>query len=255
MNRKYIMSAAAAMVLGAVACADMPTMSPDDALMKRGQGQGATQGGETGQKHNGPTWVMGGFELTINGSTGAIPAGQNMHPQNKGECRDVNGVINPTSTENTVWYEAGKKETDTGAKFCAGRTGDSAPVVLQCSISGIPATYAAAGNMPGSGNETLNFLTDDEGEVEDLFVRYRANGAATTGKGELGFSFICGESVEGEGTLDLGQWSQADNAFLNGLTADTRRLEVSGKTVSLTDTQGTVDFGSLYWTFRSRVGS
>jgi hypothetical protein len=54
MNRKYIMSAAAAMVLGAVACADMPTMSPDDALMKRGQGQGAGQGGETQQKSTVP---------------------------------------------------------------------------------------------------------------------------------------------------------------------------------------------------------
>jgi hypothetical protein len=254
MNRKYSISAAAVMVLGAVACADMPTMSPDDALLKRGQGQGASQGGETQQKVNGPTWVMGSFELTLNGSTGAIAAGVNMHPQGQGECRDASGNVNGDTSLNTVWHDAGQGRADTGAKFCQGRTGDEQPTTLQCSIGGIAATYAAAGNLPGSGNENLNFLTDEEGEVEDLFVHYRANGTSTTGKGELGFAFACGDDVAGEGTLDLDLWSQAGNAFIPGRLEQLARSTSRGSRSTSIDTAGTVDFTGLYWTFRSRVG-
>jgi hypothetical protein len=250
MNKKYIMSAAAAMVLGVVACADMPTMSPDDALMKRGQGQGAGQGGETGQNYNGPTWVLGEFALTIEGVGESFDPGENAHPQGKGTCKDGTGEVNGDKSLNVIWHAPGNDRADTSAKFCAGSEEDGEPIVLTCTIDapGIPATYAANGNSPGRGNENLNFVTD--GDV-DLFVHYKDNSNSTDAAGILELAYSCDLGVEGSASIDLGDWAGPGNLFIDR-DAESRQLKVEGHTV-VTDL-GDGALKNLYWTFRSRVG-
>jgi hypothetical protein len=179
---------------------------------------------------------MGQFTLTIPGSGSSFAPGENGHPQGKGHC------------EGTVWYNPQGKRTS--AKFCEGVEGGT--TFVTCTIDQIAATYAAAGNNPGSGNENLNFLTEEEGAVEDLFVHYRANGQTTSAKGSVPLTYSCDDDSQGGGRLDLGQWNGAGLFF------------VAGRGHPVASAGGQVDPGwgrelspltELNWTFRSRVGS
>jgi hypothetical protein len=231
------------------ACADNP-LAPETALDKK---VGTMNAAVT--QVNGPVWVEMAFTAFVGGNGGFAP-GENAHPQGKGHCAtEASSTPSGTQSENTVWYnEQGNK---TNSKFCEGSTG--AGVEVTCVVTGddaIPATYAAAANTPGAGNENLNFLTDEEGEVEDLFVHYKSNRDWTDARGELEFSYVCnGGAIEGEGVLDLTQFAtdnpDGGNMFEAGPPGD-RQLDVTGVEVSTDD--GDFELTSLYWTFRSRVG-
>lgn len=222
----------------AAACADTPTASAPAAVALNTNGNS-----------NGPTYVLGAFVLTIQG----IPAGVNQHPEGKGGCRDANGNSGNT-TAHTVWYnEQGKK---TSAKFCEGSStggGSGTPgSIVDCTINGIPATYAAGGNDPlRAGNENLNFLTDVEGEEDvDRYVHYKNNPTETIGAGVVNFAFACDDGRSGEGSLALTQFTADENLFQTSSLGD-RALNISGVEVSTGFGPGNLT--SLYWNYRSRV--
>jgi hypothetical protein len=225
----------------AAACADTPTASAPAVVALNTDGNS-----------NGPTYVLGTFDLTIQG----VPAGVNQHPEGKGGCRDASGTVNENPLLNTVWYnEQGKK---TSAKFCEGSSTDGGSgtpgSTVGCTINGIPATYAAGGNDPDrAGNENLNFLTDVAGDdVLDFYVHYKNNSSNTIGAGSVNFTFACTDGRSGAGSLALTQFSAATNLFSAGPAGD-RQLDTTGKTVFTGFGEGNLT--SLYWVYRSRVGT
>lgn len=236
------MAALGALVVLA-ACADSPTtpheLAPDGAVFTH------TNDHESHQ-HNGPVWV----QLTLEVELG-VPPGVNQHPQGKGSCRQANGDVSGNTSDNTVWFnDQGRRNT--AAKFCEGSSGD----VVECTASPIPATYAANANDPGTGNENLNFFTDEEEDVLDRFVHYKANADWTEGKGSVDFTFTCDNEDDGTGSLALDQFSTTNpdggNMFTAGPPGDWQ-LNVAGNPVVTTDL-GEGDVTGLHWDFRSRVG-
>jgi hypothetical protein len=239
---KWMAPAVAALVgIGLVACSDSeaPTGLMPEALFSHADGQAGD--------HNGPVWVQVDFEIPAGDG---VAKGINQHPQGQGTCRNAAGETG-SGTEHTVWYNSqGKKTT---SKFCEGTEGTEAGTCTAAG-DGIPATYAAAGNAPGSGNENLNFFVDDPDlEVEDYFVHYKAQADFTDGMGEVTFDYTCGNGVVGTTTLDLAQFTtdnpDGGSLFTGALSTDIRGLTVTG--VQLTAGQVVT---ALYWTYRSRVG-
>jgi hypothetical protein len=251
MKIKWIaLPVAAVVAVGLAACsgdvAGPSSLTPDVLFTHAGDHES--------HQHNGPVWVRLTFTIAGNGGT---PAGVNQHPQGKGDCRQANGEVSGTATENTVWFnENGRK---TNSKFCEGSTGEG--VAGLCIADAIPATYAAAGNTPGSGNENLNFFSDEEGDdVLDQFVHYKANKDWTDAVGAITFDFTCnGNGTEGEGSLALDQFATANpdggNAFEPGPPGDWQLdLELGSTTAEVTTGLGTGTVTGLSWVFRSRVG-
>jgi hypothetical protein len=252
----FVLPLAALVAVAMTACTDTagPNGLTPDVLFSHTEGHDG--------RHNGPVWVQLVFDLEGNGGT---PAGVNQHPQGKGTCRDELGVQGST-TDHTIWYnEQGKK---TNSKFCEGSEGDGASgsctAFGEDTPQGIPATYAAAGNDPGDGNENLNFYTDDEDVPEDRFIHYKDNSTETDAKGVVDFVFTCGEdATEYEGSLALSQFetyvSGVNNAFIPGEEVDEWQLDLArdagmDPVVVTTDSgEGTVT--AIFWVFRSRAGS
>jgi hypothetical protein len=239
---KKIALVAMGALVGLTACVDAPTgLAPEAAAENR---ISAMNGGAT--QVNGPVWVDIAFSIA-GGS--AVSAGVNLHPQAGaaagGSCRKADGTISLTTTENTVWFnQAGVRKT--AAKFCQGSAGG---VARACSAQ-VAATYAAAANSPGTGNENLNFLTEDEGDVVDLFVHYKANQDWTDARGTLEFEFAC-DTGSGDAELDLEQFIKlSGSAFQTGTD---RQLDTTD--VFLSTDLGAGVLTSLSWIFRSRVGA
>jgi len=255
--RKILVAAITVAALGAVACSDVDSPTAVHSGSEGAQSEGAQYENNVKQAgsdiYNGPTYVLGGFSLTVEGSGEAFEPGANAHPQGLGECRDESGDVNEIKALNTVWHGPGQSGADTSAKFCEGTEGDAEPLVLACTIDapGIPATYAAQANNPGEGNENLNFLTDEEGDVDDQFVHYNSQHNETSAKGDVEFAYSCESEVTGVATIDLSLWNVAGSVFVER-DEDSRQLEIDGQTVG-TDL-GDGEMESLYWVFRSRVG-
>lgn len=142
-------------------------------------------------------------------------------------------------------------QVNTSAKFCQRSAGD---VARTCDAV-VPATYAAAANSPGWGNENLNFLTDEEGDVEDLFVDYPGNKDWTDATGDLEFSFTCSDDSSGEASLELSEFATGNpdggNTFRAGPEGD-RRLDHDDLVIS--SDLGSGGLEGLHWFFRSPVG-
>lgn len=244
--RKLSMAALGALVVVA-ACADNPTspseLAPDGARFTH------TEDHESHQ-HNGPVWVQLAF--AVDGDAAVAP-GVNAHPQGKGSCAQADGTVSGTQADNTVWFND-KGKRNTAAKFCQGSEGDG--VTRTCTSDDIPATYAAHGNEPGAGNENLNFFTDEEEDVLDQFVHYKANADWTEGKGSIDVAFTCSPDGSGTASLALEQFSTVNpdggNMFLAGPPGDWQ-LNVSGNPVVTTGI-GDGEVTGLSWDFRSRVG-
>jgi len=243
--RKILVAAVTVAAFGAVACSDVDSPTAVHSGSEGAQYESSVKQAGNDQ-YNGPTWVIATFDLAVGGWE--VEPGVNQH--NQGECRDESGVVNSNSLLNTVWYNPAGEWTN--AKHCEGIEGEASET-LQCTASGsgIAATYAAQANTPGAGNENLNFLTDEEGNVEDLFVHYQSNQNATSAKGTVEFDFSCESDVTGVGTINLGLWNVAENVFVER-DEDSRQLEIDGQKVVTELGEGELE--SLYWVFRSRVG-
>jgi hypothetical protein len=204
----------------------------------------------SGNEVNGPTWVLGSFSLTPQ----SIAPGLNMHPGGKGTCRNAAGQSGSTA-QHTVWYnEQGRR---TSSKFCEGTAnGGANGSPVSCSITGIPATYAAKAATAGAGNENLNFFSEAEGdEVLDHFVHFKGNHSKTVGKGTVNFEFTCSDGIGGQGSFALDTQFSVDpgNLFKDGPVAGSRALETAGTEVFTS--RGPAPLSALYWIYRSRVGS
>ena len=253
----------------AAACSENPTAAtaPEEALA------GKTSP-TTVPSASGPVYVDGRFTMTYNATPvlEGLQPGQNGHPQAGslagGTCRQADGTISPTESDNTTWYNGAGNQTN--APFCqgSGETTDPQPVTVTCTITRLQATYAFGGTGQPVGfqtkdNELLNALTDGLELQSNNRIHYQAKKGQTNGLGSLVVGYTCvlqGTStpdVAGSVTLNLAFVSQ-ENRFepFKAGEADAGR-QIKGVAIT-TDVQGTDgnydELMDLSWTFRSRNG-
>jgi hypothetical protein len=254
-----------------MACQDETALSPSDtpSLVK------------TSINPNGPVWVLGTFTLTIQISAG--DAGENKHPQGLGHCAQQDGTVSNDPADNIYWFAPGNPTQVTGAPFCQASQ-DPVSHTVTCTIdnAGLPATYAfgtggqgiPSGNQT-SNNENLNFHSDLIPQQLDQFVHYQAptlkgKKGNTTGKDETAFTFTCDDGTVGDAYIALdGFNAPGTNLFGRGTqpAGSDRWLDVSSSGIAVNmyasgdgpytqgDQVGTGTLTSLYWLYRSRVGS
>lgn len=223
---------------------------------------------------NGPTWILGTFELQASFDIVGTAPGVNSHPQGLGTCRNESGDIAPLAggAEYSIWYN--KQGHETSAKHCQGEEGTSVSDVLTCTIDpdGLPATYAFSTGGQGAPNdngetqtkvnENLNFHSNLLPPEATQFVHYQGNKRLTTNaKDSTVFVFTCGEgasAIQGEGTIDLTLLAGPSNIF-KYLGVDRRQIQSDGAAVDASNAGGSLGVGELtgdlHWLYRSRIAT